>query len=508
MRFVPKNTVVALMTGLASAVVIATACGGSGDNSDNIDPNQGGGGSTADASTNQDSSVGGSSGMSGTAGSNTAGSGTSGTSTAGSATAGSSTAGTAGSTAGGSAGNSAGTAGSGTAGSGTAGSSTAGSSTAGSGTAGTMDGGLDPDAACVALESTATLKKKPVDIIIAIDNSGSMSGEIKEVQNQINQNFADIIEASGIDFQVIMVTRHGNVDSGNESVCISGPLSGTTCSPVPTQPAETTRFHHINVEISSYNALCRLIKMYNSPDNEYDNYTLHPQGYGPLLRPDALKTFMVITDDRVDNGQQNGCTSPIFDDQNSIQGGQTAATQWENALLALSPTQFGTKSNRNYIFHSIVALAPFDANDLTKAHPPSAPVITAKCTPGSQNPGTGYQSLSKLTGGLRYPTCGLDYSTIFNQIAQGVIQGAKVECDFPIPDPPMGQTIDPNTIQLQYTPGGGAPTIYSQVTTANDCTPQSFYITNNTVHLCPAVCTAVQADNAAKIDILFGCGKI
>ena len=97
--------------------------------------------------------------------------------------------------------------------------------------------------ACGTQEAEAELVAKPVDIIITIDNSGSMGEEIAGVQSNINVNFAQIIEASGLDYRVIMVSRFGN-DSG-EDVCIEAPLSGIPqggCEPPP--DGRLARTHH------------------------------------------------------------------------------------------------------------------------------------------------------------------------------------------------------------------------------------------------------------------------
>ena len=76
-----------------------------------------------------------------------------------------------------------------------------------------------------------------------------MSQEIAEVQNQININFATIIENSGVDYRVIMLADFG--ENVNESVCISAPLSIGNCNPVPAMPA--------NNPISTNNHLWRLL---------------------------------------------------------------------------------------------------------------------------------------------------------------------------------------------------------------------------------------------------------
>lgn len=369
--------------------------------------------------------------------------------------------------------------------------------------------------ACAQQSEEATLVNRPVDIIVAIDNSGSMSQEIFEVEEQINKNFASILDAANppIDYRVILVAKFGA--SSAQDVCIAEPLGGIPdadmdghCDAVPAQPVNTAKFFHHSVSISSYNALCRLVQQFDTPDQ----FGLQPMGYGAVLRPDSFKFMMVITDDRVSTGQQEGCALPAFNDQNTVVDGQTAAQQFDSALFTLSPANFGMdEATRNYRFWSIIALAPFNptaAKPYGDPHPPdmaTAPITLSECTPSAVNPGTGYQALSLLTGGYRYPSCGLDYTDMFQLMAQGVIEGAQVKCEFPIPEPPMGETIDLETVQVQYTAGDATVSTYNQVASAALCDPSSFYIENNTVILCPAVCDVVKADEDAKIDLKFGC---
>jgi hypothetical protein len=382
--------------------------------------------------------------------------------------------------------------------------------------AGASDANLNEDSACAQQEGAATLVNKPVDIIFVIDNSGSMAGEIEEVEEEVANNFVNIIEAAtpAIDYRVIMVSDFGFYDSSNsKAICIAAPLGARAdgdvdhhCDDVTDPPGggaiNAARYFHHSVFITSHNALCRLIQQYSTADE----FGLQPTGYQEVLRPEAFKVFVAISDDRPSDGQQDGCNAPIYDDQNMAADGVTMAAQWDADLRALSAAQFGTDQDRNYVFHSIVALAPFDANDLSLPHPSTAPIVTAECSPGAENPGTGYQALSVLTGGLRYPSCGLDYTPIFQKIAEGVIAGAQVDCEFAIPDPPLGQTIDLDTVVVRYEPGDGSPSQdLNQVPDAGTCMANAYYIEGDLIKLCPEACTIVKADDAAQMKVLFGC---
>lgn len=367
-----------------------------------------------------------------------------------------------------------------------------------------------PPPACVSSQAQAIEGKRPVDIIVAIDNSDSMAAEISEVENQINVNFANIIEASGLDYRIILLSNHGahaeNFDASDplQRICIKAPLSGTTCAPIPPKPVETAKFVHHNVVVNSTDAWCQILQTFNAPDNDGS----HPMGWAKFLRASAFKTFVVITDDRVNTScNPFGAPQPLqFDDKDDdIVSGTNVAGSFDSALFALSPAQFGNVNRRNYVWHSIIGVAPFDANDLTKPYPPSAPVNIAKCGATSVAPATGHQALSKLTGGLRYPTCGLNYTTIFQAMADNVIKSSTLACEYAVPANPDGGTIDPATAVVRYTSGAKPPADFGQVNNLAACAPDKFYIDGGRIHLCPDACSKVQLDEQADVKILFGC---
>ena len=363
--------------------------------------------------------------------------------------------------------------------------------------AGLDDASLNPDSACATQSSTATLVKKPVDIIVLIDNSSSMTQEIVGVQSNINKNFATILDASGLDYRVILVANHGPA-VGQQSVCVEAPLSGIPaggCAVPPAQPVNNAgKFYHYSTEIGSTNSWCKILSTFNVADT----FNLAPTGWSEWLRPEASKAFIEITDDGVNCG--------AYKDLDSVAGGVAAAALFDKDLLALSPSQFAdTAANtRNYRFYSIVALAY--NNPPTAPYQPMDPILTAKC-PTAAKPGTGHQALSVLTESLRFPLCDTtSYDVVFKAIADGVIAGAKVSCDFPVPEAPPGKTIDLASVVVQYTPGGmGNASDFIQVADAAACVPNGFYLSTGTIHLCPATCDVVQKDSKALINVLFAC---
>lgn len=185
-------------------------------------------------------------------------------------------------------------------------------------------------AACVGVRSDVPMAKRLVDIVLVVDNSGSMTDEIVAVQGSINGSFADILGRSGLDYRVIAVARHGSA-MATQSICISRPLSSIDCStPLPVQPGlNPPRFYQYSVEIGSLDSFRRLIATYNGAQK--DEFNLAPMGWSQWLRNDAFKVFIEITDDNSDL------------DENAF----------ETQLFALSPKHFGDATRRNYVWHTI-----------------------------------------------------------------------------------------------------------------------------------------------------------
>jgi hypothetical protein len=278
----------------------------------------------------------------------------------------------------------------------------------------TLNGANNMDVDCEAFDDgTANASCiTPVDIILFVDNSGSMTEEITALQSGINDALIGPLEAGGVDYRVILISTHGDVDV--ESVCIEEPLSGIPaggCAVPPAQPVFTDRFYHYSLDIGSRNGWCQLLNSFNASDG----FGLLPNGWGHVLRPDALKTIVALTDDEV------FCTlgATIYDDLGTAAGGEAAAAAFDAALMALSPVHFGTSGNRRYVAHSIIGMT--QNSPAAEPYQPDAPILTSSC-PTAVQPGTGHQALSTLTGGLRYGICETSaYNGILSSLAQSAI---------------------------------------------------------------------------------------
>ena len=339
--------------------------------------------------------------------------------------------------------------------------------------------GTDPttaDRACADTSSDATLVRLPVDIIIVIDSSGSMNGEIDAVQRNINTNLAGILEAAGVDYRVILIGEYPDI-------CIYGPLSEEPdCESPEREPLYGPRFFHYNRRIRSSDSCVRILETYDTPDTD-DRPT--DDGWRAWLRPGARRAFLEISDD------DSNMDWDAFD----------------AALLALSAEHFGTAEERNYVWHSIIGMQQNDPPDAPWL--PEDPVVRERCSPGSAGFGADYQELSKLTGGLRFPLCNNDsFDVIFRRIAEDVISGSAVSCSFVPERPPGGESPDFDRVVLVYEPGeatGEMPRSLRRVDGPGDCDAGDFYVDGTTIEVCPTTCDALQMDEEASLAVHVAC---
>lgn len=351
--------------------------------------------------------------------------------------------------------------------------------------------------ACAATSVEATLTMSPVDIVIVLDNSGSMKEEMRAAEANLNENFANILASAGVDYRVILISRHrrSNGDSGeaSTSICVSAPLSGLEACPAEA-PVFSERFFHYSEKVESFDALNWILDAWSRPPEKKAYAELAPMGYSPWLRDGAKKAFIVMTDD---------------DESNDDEDTPLTAQAFLEALTALSQ-HFGSVTEPAFIFHGIIGVA--EKADPTAPYLPSEPLVTERCTGNGakiESHGPTYQELSVRTGGLRFPLCQFQgYDAVFRAIANDVIVKSEIACDFSIPPPPMGQTLDLEKVAVSTKLSDGtlrAP--FGQVKSAEQCETDAFYIDEvaQRIVLCPETCRALEVEPIAGLEVLFTC---
>ncbi len=313
-------------------------------------------------------------------------------------------------------------------------------------------GGGAGEAACA--KSQAAAKKVPIDVIVSVDQSGSMSDDIANVKANINK-LSDFLNMTKLDHRVIMV---GTVGTGKYQICVPPPLGGANCA------AKPPLFNTVNQNVQSKNTLSLLLSTYDLTSGD--------KAWKPVLRKDALKVFV-----------------PITDDNSTLTG-----VEFDKQLLAKPGGQFGDAKKRNYVVFPIMGAPDF-------------PKETPKCGSNAVNTGSEYISLVKLTKGKWFPICLTNFGPVFEEIAKTA--ASKVACELGIPEPPKGETLDPTKVNVTYTPGGTGKDEAILQDTSKPCDAGAngwqYNADKSKILLCGTACAKVQADPAAKVNVEFGC---
>jgi hypothetical protein len=93
---------------------------------------------------------------------------------------------------------------------------------------------------------------------------------------------------------------------------------------------------------------------------------------------------------------------------------------------------------------------------------------------------------------------------------QTVTQTTKVACQWQLPAPPEGGTLDPKKVNISFTSAGSSRDIGNVAASADCGNVQSgwYYDDPNSpsmILVCPDTCTLIQAAGDARIDISLGC---
>lgn len=313
------------------------------------------------------------------------------------------------------------------------------------GASGSGGSGASGDA-CAETTAEAEVIPLPADIIWAVDQSGSMNQETAYVQTKINE-FTNAIAASNVDYRVVMVAS----PTGGNAVCVPPPLSGGSCGDGP-------RFKLIDHHVESNDALQIIV-------SEYPNYS-------SFLRPNALKHFVVITDDNSD----------------------MSAANFTAALGGFQPPGMFSK----WKFHAVYSYG-------------SVPVVGCLGAFGTGAlVGTVYAQLVQQTGGVQDQICNGTWQPLFTEVTKQIIDGAKVSCTYTVPSDP---NLDPTKVNVDYFQSGAPPgQAILRATDASQCGgpgTAAWYFDDNAnptqIFLCPSICSVIQGNVNAKVQVRFGC---
>ncbi len=381
--------------------------------------------------------------------------------------------------------------------------------------------GTDPneaDEACANTSAEATVARRPADLVVIIDTSSSMGGEADAVEARINNDLATVLEAGGVDYRIIMIADFGAVDglgdpAADPVLCVGSPLSPQDCTPPVTdiKPANGTDFFLYDTHVDSRDSLMVALAEFDDPAGD-DSYTGSigagivsasngqiTGGWGTLLREDSLKFFIEISDDNAFVSLPGANSLPQSDVSDQV----LSATAFDTEIKARWASAHPASAALEYVFHSIIGIA---ANPAGGAWPATSPIEAGTCGAGAVNNGSVYQELSIATGGLRFPLCDNDnFDVIFQEVADGVIEGVVLDCSYVPAEPPSGD-LDFDRVVGYYVPAGtGDPIGLGRVPNAGACVDDAYYVSAGVITLCPDTCATVKADETARLDFHVAC---
>jgi len=324
------------------------------------------------------------------------------------------------------------------------------------------DSKLNADATCATAELAAS--RPPVDVIVLVDTSGSMSEEMQRVQNNINK-MSDYLKASGVDYRVALIaeapifTFPGFPPTG---MCVPPPLAKANCASNP------PIYRQVNEGVGSTDGLRILLDTYDTAGKWND-----------MLRPEAFKAFIVVSDDNATSGFTATLPADI-------------AKEFDTELLKRGSGTFGTVDKRQYIFYPIVGAKDAD--------------LTQKCSGDMVNNGQTYVDLAKLTGGRTYELCATSFEPAFKGVGLGL--ASKVACEIAVPAAKPGETLDPNKVNVSWTPTGGTATTVEQ-DPSKPCDAGAngwqYNADKTKIFFCGDICAKMKDDPTSKVLVQLGC---
>lgn len=369
---------------------------------------------------------------------------------------------------------------------------------------------LPPDAACATATAEAEVERLPVDIIWVVDNSVSMQPAIDQVTAGLN-DFAALIAASGLDYRVIMLSLRGagELRVGGRSrygVCIPEPLAGdASCGDGP-------RFFQVNVDIHSTQPIEQILGTLGQTSGYTAGSQHGSEPWRDLLRPEASKTFVVVTDDN-----SRTCDRPV----GTCAGGDPALTVTSLEDFPGGPNPFNSRELgpgiltaeygdlfEDYLFSGIYGWGSESNPDVLCMYPGGGE---------PPSPGQTYSALVDRTGGVRAQICdgASAWGPFFDSVATAVTGTSRIECTLALPAPPDGMALDVDRVNVTIRGASGETTI-PRVDGAGACGAGDGWhyddpVSPSEVTLCPATCDFARdeiTDASHGISVLFGCETI
>lgn len=320
---------------------------------------------------------------------------------------------------------------------------------------------------CASVGSTAEARLLPVDIVWAIDTSGSMAASFPAIQQALTA-FSTRVSEAGIDAHIVLLAGAGlcvpaPVGSGMCGVGLGGGpgIPGGILMPGRAPDTKDPGFLHLDVPFGYSEGMPVIL----------DNYTY----YRDMLRADA-RTHLVLTEDGAPPMSADAVVQ-------QIEGGG-----WDPGLAPDS-----------WAFHGVVCKNGIGGGACLLAVVP--PTTTLELVERSG----GIAADLSQAGSAMDPFTGL-----LDELAARVIVGAELSCEYDIPPVPAGETFDRNRVNVVVT---GTEELKLPQAKSGACADHQAWSYDDDedpkkIILCPAACDAVRVLPEAELDVQFGCETI
>jgi hypothetical protein len=329
--------------------------------------------------------------------------------------------------------------------------------------------GRQPADECVGTVMSAPPPANPrVDIIWVVDASGSMLDEQIKIGANLLQ-FADEITKANLDIRIVMLTTTAAIPV----ICPVTPSDPLAGSALATDP----RYKFIESRVDSNNAL----------EVAVDSYAM----YSAFLRPDAATHFVIVTDDE---SRYRGQATP-------------------DARATAFKTDMETALGKRFTLHTISSAGPTacrDPNCMPDTTTGICAFVMLGC--GAAAPGATYYMLADMTHGLTASICESDWKVIFGPLTAAVIESAPLPCNYDIPPPPKGETLDAGKVNVRWTgPMATSDTLLPRAASSDTCASElGWYYDDATapkqILLCPHSCETIAT--GGTLNISFGCATV
>ena len=195
--------------------------------------------------------------------------------------------------------------------------------------------------------------------------------------------------------------------------------------------------------------------------------------YEAFLRPEAALHFIVVTDDE----------------------SRMAAADFRSLM--------GRTAGKPFLFH---AIASEDVNGLGCIGACGLPLVCGAFSPGRQ-----YYALADATGGEKISICTADWSMVFEPLQRAVIEAAPLPCDYDLPAPPAGSTLDPNRVNIEVLTPSAEPRTLPRAAGRDECGAEPAWYYDDPevpsrISMCPSACDAISGGGSVQIQL--GCETI